>query len=731
MDLKPCLWLIYLGTLAKISPTAGYDLNANLFDAYDCSQPYDIQDVGYSVATNCITNGHIVSSRNVTYQVLQEERHRKTGGWVCSVEKSQTVAYCGAFDHITILESLTYQNAPERYSAEDCKHLWKTQTFTDPNGRMHAVKQNAITIVPYSLKGSSFVQNGEVKCSGEDFTLPNGEVLNVAHVAIKLRFTLREEIYVIKNDEVTAHSTQTRLPCKAKKEKCNTPTAAYCWELPADSCELGFSRLSTGYEASNTKGETVFMSHDNSHVRFIKKESLNKCNRSVYRTNYPDWFLYPATGNNPFTRKVDPSAMSLVSYIKNRDDFLMNYLSDSIQDEFRYVIKGDCNRQAEISKLSFWLQHKDPGVTTWLLGNGTFATAAGEVIYQYQCLPVKVMALASDHCYQALPVELLEPITWRQTTTTTTPRTVVEATVDSPIDITRPLFMEPLTRRLTHHGIRVPCTNRFMAKYKNSNDGWITSHKVVHGATSPRLPADIEERLSALDVRNRPDMSQEGVYLPEDLANMEAYQDLPRATASLGANLIEQSRHNLFKHTLRPEDLFPNYQDPRKWLDGLWGRLMRFLQEWGELASVFISLYIIAKLSLYVVELSYNALILRDVHGCGRMLCWVPFTAIFLMRAYKDSPFGASNRERRAKKHAQLSRARNVVPLDGYEVPNSPNSYHDPRGEAGHPPEHAQVQVHQPPDEDAKNLPPPPVPPPRETLDLPKKTEYPDLKNEF
>ena len=62
------------------------------------------------------------------------------------------------------------------------------------------------------------------------------------------------------------------------------------------------------------------------------------------------------------------------------------------------------------SSLHFWLQHQSPGLTTWFIGNRTFATSAGEVLTQYQCKQVVVRARDAQGCYQALPVEWIDPI---------------------------------------------------------------------------------------------------------------------------------------------------------------------------------------------------------------------------------------------------------------------------------------------------------------------------------
>lgn len=644
----------------------GADIQINEFTAYDCSRPYNIKDVGFAVATNCIKDNKVTTYQNVTYQVLYEERYRVAKGWTCTIDKSQTVQYCGVYDHETLFAPKTYYNLPASVSASACHSMWNSLTYTTPTGLAYKVSRNSVTSIQYDEKGSSHLEGGEVKCSGEDYKLPDAHmVVHQAHVSVHLKITLQEELFHYNEDGITAHSTQTLLPCLAGNNGCETATAAYGWVLPQDKCELAVALEVQGLQAMNTANQEVFMSTDGSLTRFIIKPTTNKCGRVVHSTNAPDWFLYPTGTNRQFVRTVQPGAMSPTSYAKNRDDFLFNYLANAIQSEFSHVVDSDCQKQAELSKLSYWIQHKNPGATTWLIGNGIFGSANGEVIYQYYCDPVQVMARETEKCYQALPVEKLSRHTTRKTATSTKAPPAAEGTSDpiptwiEPLDDDRPLFMEPLTRRLTHQGIDMPCVTKFAAKYKNINDGWMSHLKSVHGAAAPQLPSEVDERISALDPRVRPQAGVGGVYKQEDIDAMERYMDMPRATTALGVNLVDQSqRERIFTGPVRPEDIFPSYQDPYGLMRGLWGRIVTFLHEWGEVSSVFISLYVLTKLSITLFGWGYNLLILRDIHGCGRVLCWIPFISFFLMRTYRDSPYGMKEREERAQRKTQKTQAR-------------------------------------------------------------------------
>ena len=124
--------------------------------------------------------------------------------------------------------------------------------------------------------------------------------------------------------------------------------------------------------------------------------------------------------------------MSISTYVKNQDNYLYNHIVSALEEELQGILQSDCQSRAQRSKRDFWSQHRDQGLATWLVTGDIFATAAGDVVYQYHCQPVTVRAVNLGKCYQALPV-VLQPL----------PAT-------GPVDGPRQWFMEPLTHRLTH-----------------------------------------------------------------------------------------------------------------------------------------------------------------------------------------------------------------------------------------------------------------------------------------
>jgi hypothetical protein len=167
---------------------------------------------------------------------------------------------------------------------------------------------------------------------------------------------------------------------------------------------------------------------------------------------------------------------------------------------------------------------------------------------------------------------------------------------------------------------------------------------------------------------------------------MEKYMDLPRATSAFMTDLASQAQRDQFRRgKIQPDTLFPGYQDPATWKEGLGRRIIIFLQEWGEFFSVMISLYCMGKILITIAGGLYSLFILRDTHGLRRALCWIPFTTLFLIRAYRDSPYGLGARiDRVARRNLRIQTRGNptLVPqvpnLEGYISPEEIASPRNP-----------------------------------------------------
>lgn len=601
---------------SKPSPQTPQDA---VLQGYSCHSPQEIYDLGYAPSTMCAAQSTHLTQRPRTYQLLQKEERRQHEGFSCKVFLSQKADYCGVYDHQTTLPRATFYDRQQTVSLEACRLMIANQVynFRGQNYALDAdcrLNHGCTTFVHHEVVGSTYSDGGELKCHGGDYRSDTAGLLSDMVVTIDLEIEINKELYAEGENGMVAMYESGHLPCGSKAGGCVTSKATYIWEELNDTCALAVTRTTSGYEVEDPEGQMVFISTDNSLVRLIVLEyvAVTGCTHLVRATNYPDFYVIDLQDPPKFNRPISSHAVSLVSYVKNRDDFLYHHLLEKLEQEYNHVIGADCRLRLRQQQLQFWLQHRDPGLTTWILGNGTFATAAGEVLYHYRCAPVLVRAQPrGNKCYQALPVE------------------VINGTNSELSE--KELFLEPLTHRLTTEGIVVPCSRQFIAKYKNLNGGWIQASPELYRASAPFLlgAEALEERLS----QSRVDPSQGGLYTDEDLKTMEAYRDLPRAISRISADLVRQTPYSQI-NLQDPEalwHLFPNA--PRF---DIWTRAMDFVYSWGQVAAFLIGLYSLVNIGLTVVGWLMRLLQLRRVEGCSRQLMWVPCMDLYLLRRWSE-----------------------------------------------------------------------------------------------
>jgi len=637
------------------------------FIAYDCSSPQAMIDTGYVGTPGCLPSAKVTQISEIQYQILQYEDEIRQEGYACKMEESKFVHYCGTYDHQTIVPTLTYVDYPIKVSTNICRQLRKG-TFTDPNGISHSVLPDGISKVQYETLGHTYFSSGEVKCRGQDYNT-GGEILEQIMISVHRKFHINNETFLFGSKGGTAYIDNIRFTCPSSQGACDTDTATYIWDPPVDTCPLGVTRISKGKEVTNVNGDTVFISTDGSLVRLIKKETVSMCGRVVYKTNYDNIYLaHPQ--EKPFKRTIHPGEVSLVTYINNRDDYLYNHLKEEVEAEFHSVMDNDCKLQSRQAKLQFWLQHNDPGLTTWFLGNGTFATSAGEVIYQYLCRPVAVRALDHPHCYRGLPVvpiynPEMDPNQNRD----------LQDRQEQQQD--RQLFMEPLTHRLTYQGIVIPCSSKFVPKYRNAKGDWVMALPMVRNSPAPKLPDDpeVNRRLMKTNI----DWSRGGIYTVDELNAMEEYQDFSRTILALNAKLAQQVTSYTAYQPLRPEQMFPNYPNPTQWFSNVYDKTKTFLRVWGEIASIVVSLLLFWQAFKTILVWTYNFLILRDVHGCTKQLLWFPCINLLMMHKYRSDKRMDVTIEEQIRKDLEVREAGRLEGKPGEPGRNTTEGHRDNR----------------------------------------------------
>ena len=133
------------------------------------------------------------------------------------------------------------------------------------------------------------------------------------------------------------------------------------------------------------------------------------------------------------------------------------------RQEMNEVLNSACRARAQADQGARGASSE--GYQSYNLGEGAFATQAGEAIWEYQCRPVIVTAREADECYLQMPVNYPgqnHSDRWGQD-----------------------FFLEPVSRLLVTEGISVDCNTKFINKYRTMSGQWIMAIPHIRDAQPP------------------------------------------------------------------------------------------------------------------------------------------------------------------------------------------------------------------------------------------------------
>ena len=585
--------------------------------AFNCTEPMSIRPVTHARILGCAKPIRVHAQRNATFQLLSRERQETATGYSCSILDSRTVSYCGNYDHQTRYPKHEYDSKPLLVPEATCREMYQHHMYTDPAGDSHNIAVPGVTDFHWEEYGHTYSEDSEVKCKGTSARFGN-EMLDDVVVSHTYRITIEREKMVHRGADVIAHGPQLYLACSWGLGTCQTATTRYVWKPLANYCELAVTRTISGILVTDDEGQDTFMSTDGSLTRLVLGSPVQYCGRVVRGTNYNSLFLYSLDQARPFTRTIDPSSASLHTYVKNRDDFLYHTIANSLRDELGAVLRDNCEKRMKDARFKFFLQHANDGLTSYNLGNGTFATPGGEALYYYACPAVRVQAVESYHCYNALPV-----------------RPFPRGTIPTEEIVVAPdLFMAPLTHRLTHHAVRIPCSETFQPLYRTERGYWIKATPSLQEAKTPLTPTVAEPLYTRLPDL---DFSKGGIYTEQELERMETLLEMPRLKDALGYIFAGQTKVRPGAEFVTPRDVFPHVT-PASWFAGLTRHVLDFLAAWGDLAAICVSMWMIVRLITTMVEWFYTAKFARTTHNVCNSIMWGLCPTLLLMRQYRPAP---------------------------------------------------------------------------------------------
>lgn len=454
-----CQWLLFLIIFVKCG-RADTNPPETLFTAYDCSWPKNIQEVNSATSAACITTKILSERKNVTYRLLQEGSRFPTKGYSCRLEGSRTITYCGTYDHQTVLEPATHYNDPQPVDAASCRQYWQTGIYIGPKENFK-LERNTINIIQFQEVGYSDISGGEIICEGEDY-LYKHQIIHRAVVTIRLKILLQEEDFEYDPSGISNVASKENLQCPPFANECETKEATYIWTTDNRTCALSIIRDIPGTQNIDSQGREMFQSTNGPDLRFEKGQATSFCGMKVYKTNRARWYLQDIDdGGTPNLRTLSPELISIPDLIQSHNDYMIDQYRETIEQLQRDL----CQTQMDLL-FHQRVERGNPGITG-PFDNGTFRVIKGERIWQYQCRPTLVRTRDVDVCYGIMPVGLLE-IPSRPYHLPT------DLGLGTLLNHGQLLFLEPLTRILTHNGTIIPCSQMASIRYQDTRGEWLS-----------------------------------------------------------------------------------------------------------------------------------------------------------------------------------------------------------------------------------------------------------------
>ena len=438
-----------------------------ILDAWDCSNPDEIDNISYDQSDNCHAEKPITETRNTTFLLLQETGKRRHNGIRCKILETRQVQHCGMFDHMTHLNGKTFFNKMMAVPAQICNQMATRGLLLGYDGNSYQVARRGFTTLNYEWKGNSYATAaGEVKCTGGKILLENTVISN-AVIHVEQQIWIEEDEFIWTKGLLHSTLQDAKLPCHVDDLECETGQGTFTWIVKdEDECTVQRTRQFVAQEVSNGEA-TAVMSIDKSMIALQKKDSVvNKCGVSLHETNVPGMFLEEGVGKRKW-KDIHPSSMSTTMYTNAKDNWLLQFTMGEMEKRFSELLKRECAKSAKLDQFRVEARRAESGPRTWPFDAdmpGKFAVTAGDSVYTYECKSVQVVPRVTKRCFNELPVYLT-----------------------APGGLPRPMFLQSQTRLLLTEGVEIPCTKTFTPKYKTKTGRWISGPPLLHYTKPPKV----------------------------------------------------------------------------------------------------------------------------------------------------------------------------------------------------------------------------------------------------
>ena len=352
----------------------------------DCTKPNKVTE--YRTDSNC-KNIPAVNQEKKEIQILQEITDEKLKGYSCSIVTSRFTYYCGSFSHIKLAK------VPEIEVNEDitplkCHDLVNSRKFRTRDGMSHPLTMNTEVLIKSVELGEVKDANNAVSCKGQTVNI-GGELIDDILIITQTKVVIQEEDFILTGRNIEAVDDHLILECSPSSGGCRSNRKTYIWGKAKSDCPLKLIRQTT----MEVVGEYLIDRKEGVVIKKLAaKASPPGCpNGLLFTTEYSHVFItedvdqrYPVLGEE----------MSLPVYIKSKDDFLLYYLEEKIQQWGDQMGRNMCENKHTL--------RSEEGKVVRISTNN-FSYQSGEVTYIFNCAIKEDQIASLPKCYTDIPIK--------------------------------------------------------------------------------------------------------------------------------------------------------------------------------------------------------------------------------------------------------------------------------------------------------------------------------------
>ena len=361
---------------------------------YDCS---DIDRLHQFDGNSACTPQFKTMGPGTRFWLLQDVNNYIISGYSCEEVRSVFYFTCGVWGHSKLWKPPKIE-IQQPVTPGQCKR-WVTSTKYQPaSGPARSINIPGETIISDEDVGILKLNNGKVECQGQQQKIDNTMVADVLELS-QTRIIVKQIKIKFEKGKTEVIEDHLILPtnCGMSKKSCQADGKVYIWDPPRAQCSLRYTKALVLKQIPGTE----YLVDEDEQLTLLKQmpiSSPDNCPlKEIFRTEYSDLFLSPVVDGELSFHKIQDSELNIINHINARAAYAFYLSEKEIQRGATSVSSAICN-----------LQYRMEQNTYLHLGNTTFLTKRGDLLYMLKCQSKVSPIRASSTCYQDIPIQIEE-----------------------------------------------------------------------------------------------------------------------------------------------------------------------------------------------------------------------------------------------------------------------------------------------------------------------------------